>query len=318
MSIDLPSLRIVLAVEDCASYTRAAHKLGITQPAVSRRIVALEQLLRAKLFRRDGHRFLPTEVGMSVCSYARQIITLVDELPNSAQELSHNPSGQLALGVPPRVGELLLPRLIPAYREKYPNVFLRVEESPTDPSDMLVSKQVDVALMYGQPVSSMIELTPMVTQELGLVFPAAWKQNGPNGTPVASRLSLREVAQLPLVLPTLSQGLRYLVADAFHAAGLVPNIVMEASGLNVGRSLVRAGIGASFVTKAIMPRGQDDPEFVFAEIYDPVIHWPMSLAVRKHGQPNLAARLMIRMIGSTLDELVRDKTWHGRSLRDEP
>src|SRR5262245_50353021 len=95
MLIDLNTLQTVLAVAESASYTRAAQKLRITQPAVSRRLVALEQRLRTKLFRRDGHRFLPTEAGLAVCDRARQVLALVDNLEGSVQEIAGQPSGAL-------------------------------------------------------------------------------------------------------------------------------------------------------------------------------------------------------------------------------
>ena len=109
MRIDLDTLQAVLAVAESASYTRAAQNLHITQPAVSRRLVALEQQLRTKLFRRDGYRFLPTEAGLAVCDRARQVLALVDNIEGSVQEIAGQPSGALAVGVPSALGEVLLP-----------------------------------------------------------------------------------------------------------------------------------------------------------------------------------------------------------------
>ena len=202
VGLDLNTLRVVLAVADCASYTRAAQKLGITQPAVSRRIVGLEQQLRTKLFRRDGHRFLPTEAGLAVCDQARQIVGLVDALPTSVQEIAGQPSGNLALGVPSALGEILLPRLVRSYRDQYPKVFLKIEQGYAgDLSEMLAAKQVDVAILYGKPVTPAIELTPLIDQELGLVYPKAWKKKGPHGKPMPEEMALADTVSLPLIAP---------------------------------------------------------------------------------------------------------------------
>lgn len=312
MSLDLYSLRVVLAVEECASYTRAAQKLGITQPAVSRRIVGMEQLLHAKLFKREGHRFLPTEVGLSVCDYARQIVLLVDELPNSAQELSHNPTGPLALGVPTRLGEVLLPKLIPAYQKKYPHVFLRIEEGGADFSDMLISNKVDVALIYGKPISSMIEVTPLLHHELGLLYPKSWETCGPHGLPLPKQLALSDIAELPLIVPSMTQGMRLLIADTFHTANLTPNIVMEVNGVRLVGGLISAGVGCSFALQAAIRSNSDRAAFGFSPLHDPAIRWTLSVAVRKLGRPNLAARLMIRMIESMVAELIETHEWQGQ------
>ena len=315
MNLDLNTLKVVLAVADCASYTRAAQKLGITQPAVSRRVVSLEQHLRTKLFRRDGHRFLPTEAGLSVCDNARQIMQLVDTLPASVQEIAGQPSGKLALGVPSALGEILLPKLVRSYREKYPNVFLRIEQGYAgDLSEMLAAKQVDVAILYGKPATPMIELTPLIDQELGLIYPKAWKKNGPGGRPLRDRLALRATAGLPLIAPSAPQGLRLVIDEAFHAAGIRPHVEMEVNGLAMAKTLVRAGLGCMFLARSGLRGSADSASIGFARVYDPVISWTMSMAVRRHGQPTLAAKLLMRMVESLVAGLVRDKQWHGKVL----
>ena len=314
MSIDLNKLKTVLAVAESASYTRAAQKLHITQPAVSRRLVALEQQLRTKLFRREGHRFLPTEAGLAVCDRARQVLTLVDNLPSSVQEIAGQPSGRLGLGVPSIVGEILLPRLVRTYQMRFPNVFLMVEQGVADLSEMLVTNQVDVALLYGKPLSPMIELTPLIDHELGLVYPKAWKKRGPAGRPIPERLSLREMARLPVIVPSASQGMRLLIEQAYHDAGIRPNVVMEVNGHALTRSLVRDGVGAMFLARTGLRGAADTAAFGFAHIRDPVISWTLSMAVRKHGQPTLAARVLMRMILDQVVDLIEQKEWHGKLL----
>lgn len=312
--IDVNTLRMVLAVADSESYTRAAQKLRVTQPAVSRRIALIEQSLRAKLFRRDGHRFLPTEVGLSVCDHARQIVSLVDALPNAAQEIAHQPSGPLALGVPALLGERLLPQLIPAYRTRYPDVYLRIEQGVADFSDMLMAKQVDVAVVWGKALSSMIELTPLVHHDLGLIYPRAWQKRAPNGRAIGKCVTLREIADLPLLAPAADQGMRVLIEDAFHAAGVLPRVAMEVNGLALIRSLVRAGVGCTCLAQAAIGDRQDAADFGFAEIRDPSISWTLSIATRKHGRPTLAARLMMQMIRAMIHDMVQAGKWHGRLL----
>jgi LysR family nitrogen assimilation transcriptional regulator len=307
VKIDLVTLRIVLAVADCCSYSRAAHKLGITQPAVSRRVVALEQQLHSKLFKREGHRFLPTEVGQSVCDYARQIISLVDQVPGSAQELSRQPSGQLAIGMAERLGEVLLPRLIPAYRATYPQVSLRIEEGGADLSDMLVTGKIDLGLMYGKPVSSMLELKPLVQLDLGMVLPRAWQKRAPDGNPLPKKITLRDAARLPLIAPNQTQGLRHLIEDTFQAAGLTPNIVMEANEMGLSRVLIRAGVGYAILNKAVIRNWADRRDMFYAPISDTMLQWPLSIAVNSRQRPSLAARLMMRMIEELFAELATEQ-----------
>jgi LysR family nitrogen assimilation transcriptional regulator len=319
MGLDLNTLRVVLAVADCASYTRAAQKLGITQPAVSRRIVGLEQQLRTKLFRRDGHRFLPTEAGLAVCDQARQIVGLVDAMPTSVQEIAGQPSGNLALGVPSALGEILLPRLVRSYRDQYPKVFLKIEQGYAgDLSEMLAAKQVDVAILYGKPVTPAIELTPLIDQELGLVYPKAWKKMGPHGKPMPEEMALAETVSFPLIAPGVPQGMRLVIDEAFQVAGVKPRIEMEVNGLSMSKTLVRAGLGCMFLAISGLRGRADRADFAFARIRDPVIRWTLSMAVRRQGQPTLAARLLMRMIQGMVVDLVHDGEWHGKVLVKRP
>ena len=164
-------------------------------------------------------------------------------------------------------------RLVRTYQMRFPNVFLMVEQGVADLSEMLVTNQVDVALLYGKPLSPMIELTPLIDHELGLVYPKAWKKRGPAGRPIPERLSLREMAGLPVIVPSASQGMRLLIEQAYHDAGIRPNIVMEVNGHALTRSLVRDGVGAMFLARTGLRGAADTAAFGFAHIRDPVISW---------------------------------------------
>ena len=155
---------------------------------------------------------------------------------------------------------------------------------------MLAAKQVDVAILYGKPLSPMIELTPLIDHELGLVYPKAWAKR-PAERPIPERLPLRETARLPLIVPSGSQSMRVVIDEAFHRAKIAPNIVMEVNGLGLARSLVRDGVGAMFLARTGLRGAADRAAFGFAHLYDPVMRWTLYAAVRKHGQLTLAARL---------------------------
>lgn len=197
---DLNDLRVVLTVAECASYTRAAHKLGITQPAVSRRVSALEQSLHTRLFRREGRYFVPTEAGSAFCERAGEILELVGQLPQATMQSSSRPRGSVALGLPPTTGGALVPRLVPAYRQQFPDVALRIEQGyVSDLFEMLMDKRVDVALLNGNFNQAAVDLEPLFDHQLGIVYPRAWETRSPlDGRPMPASLTLAEVAELPL------------------------------------------------------------------------------------------------------------------------
>lgn len=294
--LDLTDLRVVLAVAETASYTRAAQKLGITQPAISRRVTALEQSLHARLFRREGRLFVPTEAGSAFCERAGEVLELMDRLPAAARDSSSSPSGSVALGLPPTTGEMLVTTLVPAYRAAYPDVFLRIEQGyVNDLFDMLMDKHIDVALLNGPFSPASVDLEPLFDHDLGIVYPAQWKEESPLGGPMPEQLTLAQVARLPLIVQSGNQAMRHLIDGAFRAAGLKPNVVMEVNSFILQRSLVQPTLGCIFMSTAIMSQAADAP-IAFAPISDASLVYTMYVATRKVGQPTLATKLLVKMV----------------------
>ncbi|MBB5214732.1 LysR family transcriptional regulator [Parapusillimonas granuli] len=304
--IDLGTLRVVLAVAECLSYTRAAHKLGITQPAVSKRITALERKLRTKLFRRDGQRFFPTDACSALCERAEQIFSLVDQLTESTLHFSERPTGSVAIGVPQSTGERLLPLLVPAFRDRYPGIFVRVEQGyVADLFEQLMAKRIDIAILFGHFSSPNVELVPLADHELGILYPASWSRRSPLGYPVPEEISLKEAALLPLIAPSIEQSLRPLIERTFHAARLRPNIAIEINSLALQMSLVETGFGCIFITERAKLGARNGSAMKFARLADASMTWPMSMAFRRHGQNTQAAKLMMAMIQDCMPALMR-------------
>jgi LysR family nitrogen assimilation transcriptional regulator len=301
-ALDLADLRVVLAVAESASYTRAAQKLGITQPAVSRRVTALEQALNSRLFRREDGAFVPTEAGTTFCERAREVIELMDQLPKAASDSATRPSGIVALGVPPTTGEILVQHLIPSYRSAYPEVFVRVEQGyVNDLFDMLMDKQIDIALLNGPFNTAAVDLEPLFDHHLGIVYPIAWKQCSPlDGKPMPDSLTFAEVARLPLLVASQNQSMRHLIDMEFRIAELKPNIVMEVNSFVLQRSLIHVGEGCMFMSATVV-RESDRGKMAYVPISDRNIIYTMFLATRRTGQPTLAARLMAKMIHQSMD-----------------
>ena len=304
--LDLADLRVVLAVAESASYTRAAQKLGITQPAVSRRVTALEQLLNLRLFRREEGSFVPTEAGAAFCERAREVLDLMEQLPKAASNSATRPSGTVALGLPPTTGEILVQHLIPAYRSAYPDVFVRVEQGyVNDLFDMLMDKQIDIALLNGPFNTAAVDLEPLFDHHLGIVYPIAWKECSPlDGRPMPEALTFAEVARLPLIVASRNQSMRHLVDTEFRTAGLKPNIVMEVNSFVLQRSLVHVGEGCMFMSATVV-RDIYRERMAFAPISDRKMIYTLYLATRRAGQPTLAAKLMAKMVHQSMDPLSR-------------
>src|SRR5947208_11737769 len=130
--LEIRHLRYFLAVAEAGSFSRAADRLGISQPSVSQQMRDLEAALRVSLFQRRGKRILLTAGGLIFQEHARAILR---QLENFLDELSRDSvqlRGSLHLGTVPWLDVALVPQLLRLFAAKHPNVHFNVPEISTD------------------------------------------------------------------------------------------------------------------------------------------------------------------------------------------
>jgi LysR family hydrogen peroxide-inducible transcriptional activator len=149
--MDRPSIRqleCVVAVADHGNFRRAAAALGISQPALSAQIQAVEELLGVQLFERDRRSVLVTPAGEEVVGRAREALTAIDAVGDAARRRGEPLVGSLRLGVIPTIAPYWLPALLPVVRTKFPRLELILREEQTHRLlAQLAAGQLDVALL---------------------------------------------------------------------------------------------------------------------------------------------------------------------------
>lgn len=124
--MDTQNLRAFVAVADTNSFSRAADKLHLTQPAISKRILNLENDLSARLFDRIGWQLSLTEAGECLLPRARQILQMIDETRQALDDLGGQVQGNLKLVTSHHIGLHRLPRVLREYKKHYPKVKLNI------------------------------------------------------------------------------------------------------------------------------------------------------------------------------------------------
>lgn len=127
----LRQLEYFTAVARTLNFRQAAEECYVTQPALSTQIQQLEELLGVALFERDKRRTLLTPAGRALSSSAEEILVSVDRLAEIAHSFGEPLSGELRLGVIPTIGSYLLPKVLRAVREAYPELRLLLREDQT-------------------------------------------------------------------------------------------------------------------------------------------------------------------------------------------
>src|ERR1700755_3394581 len=168
--LDIRHLRYFLAVAEAGSFSRAADRLGISQPSVSQQMRDLEADLRVPLFQRRGKRILLTPRGLIFQEHAR---SLLHQLESSLQELNSEPGelrGALRLGVIPALNVPLVPQLLGAFVTDHPAISITVEEiSSTEIETALEEGRMDVGLGFLTRHSPNLRYERLCTDEFALV-----------------------------------------------------------------------------------------------------------------------------------------------------
>jgi LysR family cyn operon transcriptional activator len=172
--LELRHLRYFLAVAEAGSFSRAADRLGISQPSVSQQMRDLEAGLRVSLFQRRGKRILLTSAGLIFQEHARVILR---QLENVLQELSSEPGqlrGALHVGVVPILNVALMPDLLGLFATKHPGINLTVDEiSSTEIETALEEGRMDVGLGFLTRHSPNLRYERLCTDEFALIVSEA-------------------------------------------------------------------------------------------------------------------------------------------------
>jgi DNA-binding transcriptional LysR family regulator len=281
--MDLRHLRYFVAVAEERHFTRAAERLGIKQPPLSLQIKQLEQELGTPLFRRLTRGVELTEPGTLLLDEARQILEQVERTKANVRNRARGETGHIRVGFAgaiyfhPRV-----PRLIQAYRKRYPGVLLSSAEGnmPGGRSlDLVKAVQtgsVDVAFVR-LPLehNEAITIHPLVDETMRIVLPSYHPQARKRS------VSLATLAQEKFILfpRAMGPGLYDSVIAGCQRAGFSP--ILGEEGMQIGSilSLVAAGFGISIVTRSIEQIRVDG--IVYVPIRGESPRTAISLAVRK-------------------------------------
>ena len=207
--MDLKQIEYFVRVAELGSFTRAAIALDVAQPALSRQVRLLEVELRQNLLTRNGRGAAPTEAGKLLLEHGRGILHQVERAREELGRVRGALAGRVAIGLPPSVAKAMTVPLIREFRQRMPEATLSISEGlSVAMHESLATGRLDIALLYNASASPDIELSPLLEEQLFLVQ----RQTGKAQPAAKPRpVPLREVANLPLVIPSRPNAIRMLV-----------------------------------------------------------------------------------------------------------
>jgi DNA-binding transcriptional LysR family regulator len=248
--LTLRQLRLLLALNDHGTVTAAARAEGVTQPALSQSLRALERRFGVALVRKVGRRLVFTGPAQVALEYARRIVRLTEEAEAAVSELAGLRRGTLTVGASTIPGTYLLPRLLGAFRMRHPEIQLGLRIGDTrDVAEWVRRGVVDFGVIGETRENIGLTQTPFRRDELVVVTPASH--------PLAGRRTIdaESLAATPLILREPGSSTRETLERALAAAGRTPTVLFELGGTEAILEAVAAGLGASVVSELAVRAG---------------------------------------------------------------
>jgi LysR family cys regulon transcriptional activator len=255
-NINLSQLRALVAVYDCdLNVTAAAAQLQTAQPAVSKNLLSLERQIGGLLFVRNGKRLVrPTHLCKSAVKMARLALLQCDNIVRQANSAAHVAPPPLAIGATHTQACYVLPPVLAKFFVAMPHARVNIRQgSPRDLSLFLEGNRIDMAICSEEIFqNSNFRATPALPWNRCLV-------GSPRHPLFASSapITLRKLAQIPLVTYVDRHTGRGSFDAAFARAGLTPNVVVAAADSDVIKTYVRAGFGCGVLSDLAWDEKQD-------------------------------------------------------------
>ena len=246
--MDTQALTAFLAVAESGSFSTAAERLFLTQPAVSKRIAQLEQQLGTRLFDRVGRRIRLTEAGEALLPRARQVLLDLEDMSRAISNLTGTVSGTLRIGTSHHIGLHRLPPVLRHFSREYPEVKLDIH--------FIDSEEAWEAVLHGDLEMGVVTLPPQPDPRLHsqavwqdpLVFMAAPEH------PLArlERVPLETLTGYSAILPSPVTFTRRIVESLFEEQALTLNISMSTNYLETIHMMVSIGLGWSVLPETML------------------------------------------------------------------
>lgn len=262
---ELSQLRCFVAVAEELHFSRAAERLNMTQPPLSRQIRLLEHQVGVPLLARNSRTVSLTAAGKAFFPEAARILRIAEEAIFAARRAAKGEQGNLAIGFTSASGYSLLPEVVRRLRACAPGISLTLKELvSTAQVEALDAGELDLGLLRPHPLHGELESRLIATEALMLAIPEGEAEAWPQAP------TLDSLHGKPFVMysPYEARPFYLMLSERFARAGVVPDIVEHIGQVHTMLALVRAGVGAALIAEGasrlkfdgiVMRRMQTEP-----------------------------------------------------------
>lgn len=308
-TISLRQLRYLVAIADAGSFSAAAQRTHVAQPALSRQVAVLEARIGSRLMERSRSGVTLTESGMRLCNFARGILERMASVESELRSSASRPAGVVAIALPPSVASMLVPKVVRELERRYPDIELRVEDGLSlDNGRSLQGNLLDFGIVPMADALVDVDYEPLVRESMLLV------ERRERSRPAPATVTFAQAARLRLALPPRTFHTRRVIDEAALAAHVSLDVAYEQRSLTTIVSLVRDGLAATITNSPAAQQFWKPGAVTVRRIVKPRIDRAISLARPSNRTPTLAAQAVYDIVRRFAIEAVREGRWAGKPL----
>lgn len=307
--MDVAQLKTLIHVAELGSLTRAADRLNIAQPALSRQIKLLETELGVPLFERHGRGMMISDVGREVLDHAIRVMAEMESIRNTTANRGSSYKGTVTIGTTPTVAAIVTVPLVRQIRQAHPDLGIRLSSAFSGHLlDWLQRGDLDLAVFYDPKPQKSLHIVPILMESLLVVTVGSGILRLDRPVPFL------KLAEEDLILPSSRHGLRRIMDDCARQAGVVLRPSVEADSLAAMIDLVRHGFGATVLPLAPIHALVERGELCAAPLIDPTPARKVVLAYPVDRPVSRAAQFVADTFKRIAADLVEQKVWVGQIL----
>ncbi|MFB9262625.1 LysR family transcriptional regulator [Bradyrhizobium erythrophlei] len=272
-NLNLDYLQSFLVVIECGSFSAAAERLQLTQPAVSLQVRQLERSLNATLIERVGRKARPTAAGTALLAHAQQINTAVASAVDAVANHTTGTAGRVRLGTGATACIFLLPPILRELRTAFPALEITVTTGNTaEIARAIEDNTIDIGLVT-MPVSGRsFEITPVLNDEFVLIAPAAM--------PLPARITPAVLSTRPVLLFEPGGHTRRIADEWLARGGVSIKPLMSLGSVEAIKEMVRAGLGCAILPGMALSAKGRQRDLVVRSL-SPKLHRRLAVVVRR-------------------------------------
>lgn len=306
--IDLERLRLFVQVAELGSLTKAAVARDSTQSLISRQIAGLERDCGGRLFERTGRGVKLSPFGSEILPRVVSLLADADQLASDMRSNAGTPTGRVSIGIVPSLAQPLAHMVFSRLRDMYPRVHLHLINMSSGLIDeSLAAGKIDLGLPFRYRAAAATE------ELLGVVDTFLV---GPNGDKLtrAGSVPFDALNGLPLLLPSVPNGLRVILDQLARQRNFRLNIAMEADSMEIQKDLAAAGALHTLLSEHAVMREVRAGMLQAARVVDPGLRRSIVLVAGANRPLSLAGRVVARLVREVATELTTSGVWQ----RGEP